>query len=101
MEPEIEVSLRKVCQYSEKDFQEKVSMLREPAIVRGVDLGLAPTLWTPQYLGEKCGSLPAKVHVCPVQKMDFVRRNFAYKLMPDVVLGWDEAPFSWSQDITI
>lgn len=67
--------------FSEEDFREKVSRLRQPAIVCGLDLGQAPKLWTPQYLREKCGSLPVKIHVCPVQKMDFVLKNFTYKLI--------------------
>lgn len=65
-----------------QDFVEKVSQHREPVILCGLELGCAPRLWNPQYLREKCcGGPPVKVHVCPVQQMDFVLKNFAYKLM--------------------
>lgn len=69
--------------FSVEDFQEKVSKLREPAILCGLDLGRAPKLWNPQYLSGKCSNNPVKVHVCPVQQMNFVNKNFAYKLMAD------------------
>ena len=65
---------------SQEDFLEKVSRHRQPAILCGLDLGDAPELWTPQYLRERCGCYPVKVHVCPVHKMDFLLKNFAYKL---------------------
>lgn len=63
-----------------QDFQEKVSQLREPVILCGLDLGSAPRLWNSQYLQERCGGNPVKVHVCPVKQMDFILKNFAYKL---------------------
>lgn len=65
---------------SAEKFEETVGRLREPAILCGLDLGPATTLWTPQYLREKCGKEPVlKVHVCPEKKMDFITKNFAYK----------------------
>ena len=62
-----------------QEFQELVSSSREPAILCGLDLGPARELWTPQYLREKCGNQPVKVHVCPTPKMDFISKNFLYK----------------------
>ena len=63
-----------------QDFQEKVYPNRRPVILRGVDLGKAPFIWTPEHLAERCGEKPVKVHVCPVEHMAFVQKNFLYKL---------------------
>ena len=60
-------------------FLSEVYPLRKPAILRGVELGDAVRTWTPEYLSSTVGSRPVKVHVCPSDKMDFVKKNFAYK----------------------
>ena len=65
--------------FTEVEFQERVCKSRKPVILCGLDLGSAPRLWNPEYLGEKCGPQPVRVHVCPVQQMDFISKNFAYK----------------------
>lgn len=63
----------------EAAFMERVYSTKKPAVLRGIDLGCAPQLWTVDYLCAKCGSLPVKVHVCPVAQADFIKKNFAYK----------------------
>ncbi len=64
---------------TKEEFHSTVYPARRPAILRGIDLGRAPGLWTPDYLCQHCGSQPVKVHVCPVAQMDFINKNFAYK----------------------
>ncbi|XP_065183107.1 tRNA wybutosine-synthesizing protein 5-like [Sycon ciliatum] len=66
-------------------FLSEIYPARKPAILRGIELGEAVRTWTPEYLSTTVGSRPVKVHVCPSDKMDFVKKNFAYKN-----LGFDE-----------
>ena len=60
-------------------FKAEISAKREPAILRGLDIGNASHKWTPEYLGQCGGERTVKVHVCPTGKMDFIHKNFAYK----------------------
>ena len=62
-----------------EQFESEVYPSRQPAVIRGVDLGRAPSVWSPEYLCDKCGARPVRVHVSPVQQMDFISKNFAYK----------------------
>lgn len=62
-----------------EQFHDQVYPARRPAVLRGVPLGPAPSLWTPDYLCGKCGERPVKVHVSPVPQMDFIRKNFVYR----------------------
>ena len=64
---------------SKEEFHSLVYPTRHPTVLRGIDLGAAPKLWTPEYLCQKCGDKAVKVHVCPVAQMDFITKNFAYK----------------------
>ena len=63
----------------EDDFMGEFYTLRKPCIIRNLDIGPAPKLWTAEYLSDKCGTREVKVHVCPHQAMDFINKNFAYK----------------------
>ncbi|KAG8227587.1 hypothetical protein J437_LFUL000687 [Ladona fulva] len=65
-----------------KDFLEHVNVQRKPAILRGIDIGPCVDIWSPEYLGEKVGNMPVKVHVSPNPKMDFIKKNFSYKTLP-------------------
>ena len=68
-----------IIRLSTKDeFLGQVYPTRKPAILRGVDLGPATQLWTPEYLCQ-CWKGTVKAHVCPVPQMDFIKKNFAYK----------------------
>ena len=64
---------------TKEDFLSQVYPSRHPTVLRGIDLGPAPQLWTPEYLCQKCGGRLVKVHVCPTPRMDFINKNFAYK----------------------
>ena len=64
---------------SSEQFHAQIYPSRRPAVLRGVPLGAAPSLWTPEYLSEKVGERLVKVHVSPVPQMDFVRKNFVYR----------------------
>lgn len=73
---------KRVPIYSEvsKDFFEsEVGPKREPALLRGLEIGGAREKWTPEYLANCGGERTVKVHVCPTGKMDFIHKNFAYK----------------------
>ena len=64
---------------TKEEFITKVYCKRKPAVLKGIDLGCAPSLWTPDYLCRKCGEKAVKVHVTPVSRMDFIRKNFVYR----------------------
>ena len=64
---------------SSEQFHALVYPTRQPAVLRGVPLGRAPSLWTPDYLAGQCGDQPVKVHVSPVPQMDFIQKNFVYR----------------------
>ena len=64
---------------SSEQFHALVYPTRQPAVLRDVPLGRAPSLWTPDYLAGQCGDQPVKVHVSPVPQMDFIQKNFVYR----------------------
>lgn len=64
---------------SAEQFNAEVYPTRQPSVLRGIPLGSAPSLWTPDYLAEKCGDRPAKLHVTPVPQMNFIQKNFLYR----------------------
>lgn len=64
---------------SKELFLSEIYPARKPAVLRGVELGDAVRTWCPEYLSTTVGDRPVKVHVCPSEKMDFVKKNFAYK----------------------
>lgn len=59
---------------------EEITSVREPAIVRGLDIGRARTLWKDiDYLAKQCSSKQVRVHASPTPYMDFISKNFSYK----------------------
>ena len=52
---------------------------REPAILRGLDIGECSTKWTVDYLAKAGGDRDVKIHVSSTPQMDFINKNFAYK----------------------
>jgi len=64
---------------SDFSFEEDVLKKREPAVLRGLDLGNATDLWTPEYLGQRVGNRACKVHVSPDPCMNFLTKNFVYR----------------------
>lgn len=71
-------------QVSKEDFFTDVYSLRKPCVIHGMDIGHAQTLWTAQYLADKCGSREVKVHVSPQENMDFINKNFIYKYIHEI-----------------
>ncbi|CAL8240768.1 unnamed protein product [Merluccius merluccius] len=55
---------------------------RQPAVLRGVDLGPCLQKWTAEYLGQQGGDRDVKIHVSTVPRMDFLKKNFVYKTLP-------------------
>ena len=71
--------VRSYSDVSKEIFESEVIPKREPAILRGLDIGSARGKWTAEYLAQHGGERTVKIHVCPTGKMDFIRKNFAYK----------------------
>ena len=66
------------------DFANFLASRRAPAVLTGLDIGQAPWTWNPTYLAALDG-VPEKlvsVHVSQDPKLDFVRKNFKYEVMP-------------------
>lgn len=63
-------------------FDAEISAKREPAILRGLDIGSACSKWSPEYLAQCGGEKTVKIHVCPTGRMDFIHKNFVYKTLP-------------------
>jgi tRNA wybutosine-synthesizing protein 5 len=55
---------------------------REPALLRGVDIGQCTSKWTSDYICEKVGNMDVKVHVSSSPQMNFINKNFLYKTLP-------------------
>ena len=70
---------------NEAYFMDSLYPLRLPVVMRGINIGEAPSKWTPSYLSSVIGDIPIKIHVSPVDKMDFTKKNFLYK-----TLGFNE-----------
>jgi len=63
-------------------FHQRISPKREPAVLRNLDIGEDWKNWTSEYLANKIGDVPVKIHVSPVPQMDFLKKNFLYKTLP-------------------
>ena len=64
----------RVCSVSEE-----VTSVREPAVVKGTQLGEAPSLWkNVSYLAKKCAGREVRVHRSSTPHMDFITKNFSY-----------------------
>jgi len=77
-------SVRRIHRPSPEDFTQNIAARRAPAVLTGLDIGQAPWKWTPEYLSTLKG-VPQKlvsVHVSEDPKLDFVRKNFKYEVMP-------------------
>ena len=59
---------------------EDLASVREPGVVRGVEIGQASSLWKqPSYLAKQCSSRQVRVHASPTPHMDLKKKNFTYK----------------------
>jgi tRNA wybutosine-synthesizing protein 5 len=52
---------------------------RYPFILHKFDIGSCQDRWTTDYLANKIGSKPVRIHVSQDPMMDFVRKNFTYE----------------------
>ena len=77
--PGSRVMVREATLSCPEDFVSTVYPSRQPCVLHGVDVGVATTKWTPDYLATICGKKEVRVHVSPDPSMDFIRKNFAYK----------------------
>ncbi|KAK6643528.1 hypothetical protein RUM43_005038 [Polyplax serrata] len=55
---------------------------RKPLLIRNWDIGSCVKDWTSEYVSNKVGSEPVKIHVTKDEKMDFINKNFIYKTLP-------------------
>ncbi|XP_075217355.1 tRNA wybutosine-synthesizing protein 5-like isoform X2 [Lycorma delicatula] len=62
-------------------FQKIIHPKRRPALLKNIDIGDCIDKWTPDYLIDKVGSVPVKVHVSNEGRMDFLKKNFVYKTL--------------------
>ena len=62
-------------------FQEVHYPRRIPLVLKGIDIGPCKEKWNLEYLSEIFGETLVKVHVSPVAKMDFIKKNFQYKTL--------------------
>ena len=80
---QIQADTEIICFEDVTAFCKHVKTVRRPAILRGFDIGSCTGKWkNPEYLIDKLGNTPAKVHVvdnCNVDKMDFRTKNFKYQ----------------------
>jgi len=67
---------------TECHFLNTLYPMRKPLVLRGLDIGSAPSKWTPAYLSSVVDDHPIKIHVSPVAQMDFLKKNFLYKTLP-------------------
>ncbi|XP_053134583.1 tRNA wybutosine-synthesizing protein 5 isoform X1 [Hemicordylus capensis] len=63
-------------------FLQNIYPLREPVVLKGIDLGPCTTKWTVDYLSQAAGNKEVKVHVSTVPQMDFLSKNFVYRTLP-------------------
>jgi len=82
--PSSSKSVERIHRPTPQEFASGPAARRVPAVVTGLDIGQAPWKWTPAYVASLKG-VPDKlvsVHVSDVPKLDFVRKNFKYEVMP-------------------
>jgi tRNA wybutosine-synthesizing protein 5 len=58
-----------------------ILLKREPFILRDFDLGPCLNKWSVDYLKKQIGQKSVKIHVSAVSDMDFLRKNFLYRLL--------------------
>lgn len=76
--------VQRVHRPSPEYFTQNIAARRAPAVLTGLDIGQAPWKWTPEYLSTLDGVSEklVSVHVSEDPKLDFVRKNFKYEVMP-------------------
>ena len=77
-------SVQRIHRPTPQAFNEGPASHRIPAVLSGLDIGQAPWKWTPAYLANLGGVADklVSVHVSDDPKLDFVRKNFKYVVMP-------------------
>jgi tRNA wybutosine-synthesizing protein 5 len=67
---------------TKEQFSRFIHPKREPALLRGVNIGECTSKWTSEYICEKVGNVDVKVHVSSGPQMNFLNKNFLYKTLP-------------------
>lgn len=81
---EVQIPQKSVVTLESPSLEEVIERTKErkPFLIRNYDIGPCKTLWTPEYISEKMGSTPVKIHVSIHPKLDFINKNFSYKTLP-------------------
>ena len=58
-----------------------------PVILRGLNIGPCCEKWTVGYMAEAIKGAEVKVHVSSEKQMDFITKNFIYRLGYSVLIG--------------
>ena len=86
------VLVEEVDIFTADEFKKKAGTSRKPYLLKKLNIGPAPSLWTPEYLRDRCGERSVRVHVTPVTLMDFMKKNFLYRYVnqskPSECAGW-------------
>lgn len=62
-------------------FKNDIQPKRKPALLKDMNVGDCVRKWNSNYLIEKVGSVPVKVHASNEGRMNFLTKNFIYKTL--------------------
>lgn len=62
-------------------FENYIQPKRKPAVLKKINIGECVNLWKPDYLINKIGSAPVKVHASNTGRMNFLTKNFIYRTL--------------------
>ncbi|CAI9716881.1 Hypothetical predicted protein [Octopus vulgaris] len=74
--------LRYICGISCEEFKNEIYPKRVPVVLRGFDLGSCTSKWTVEYLVSQAGDKKVTTHVSEIPQMDFLNKNFLYRILP-------------------
>ncbi|CEL94118.1 unnamed protein product [Vitrella brassicaformis CCMP3155] len=73
---------RRPCETLTRDgLWTDIYRLQEPLIITQCPIGPCASTWDAQYLKQQCGQKEVSVHVAEERSLNFVNRNFQYRLM--------------------
>lgn len=55
---------------------------RQPFLLRNYDIGSCTHKWSVEYLQEAIADKSVRIHISPVQDMNFIKKNFKYGSLP-------------------
>lgn len=64
------------------DAKNLIETKHEPFVLRNFHIGECQTKWSVDYLKENIGNKDVRIHVSPVDDMNFIKKNFVYRSLP-------------------